>query len=645
MKRKYPHLFSPYKVRNITFRNRIVAAPIGAWTFSPRNFIFDYAISMYEEKAYGGAAAVTFGHTEVNAEEEDSDDFGLYFNLRNRQGTAALSEFAEAMKQHGAHVSLQLNYGGTAVGRPGGVYYGPSGYVREDGAVVQEMDEDKIAKTIAQYVDSAKKLKTTGFDMCMIHGAHGWLPAQFLSPKTNLRKDRFGGSLENRMRFPVMLVNAVREGVGDDFVIEYRISGVDPKTDPELFEESVVFIKAIEDKIDLHHISSGAMDDEEASLHTFPSYLEPRGTNIHLSAALKERVDVPIIVVGAITDPEMAEQIIAEGKADFVAMGRGLIADPEWPNKARRGEDEDIRPCIGCYNCLEVMHERHYFGCDVNPRTGREHRLGEIVPARVSKKVIIVGGGPAGMQAAIAAAERGHKVALYEKTDALGGLLKITEGDPVKYLLKKYKDYLIRQVGKHDIEIKLNTEVTPEMVEAAAPNVVLVASGSNHIIPGIPGVDRDNVMTAVDSHQPGAKLGQRVVVVGGNLVGCETALYLQRLGKDVTMVEMTDQLYADATRIIGGSIKVHLDRGGVNCITNAECTEISDKGVHITIKSGDMQVIPADTVILAVGMQSTTDLVDSMLDCAADVVPIGDCVQPGTVRQASRTGYFAALDI
>jgi len=639
VERKYPYLFSPITVRGLTFKSRLVAAPLGAWVFSPSNYIFDYAISMFEQKALGGAAAVTVGNTEVNAEEEDTDGFGLYFNLRRREGTAALSEFAAAIKQHGAHVSLQLNYGGS---------YGPSEFVMpsafaQRGLLFQAMTEEKIMQTIEQYAAAAAKLRLSGFDMCMIHGAHGWLPMQFLSPRINQRTDKYGGSLENRMRFPLMLVDAVREAVGQDMLIEYRISGYDPETEPEAFEESVTFIEAITDKVDLVHVSSGSLDSAGFT-HMFPTYLEPRGTNIQLASALKKRVALPVAVVGNITDPEMADKIVADGHADFVAMCRGLIADPEWPNKARRGQEEDIRPCIGCFNCLDVMHVKHFLGCDVNPRAGREHRIGEPVPARTRKRVVVVGGGPAGMQAAITAAERGHRVTLYEKSDSLGGLLKVADNDPIKYLIKKYKDYLIRQVEKHGIDLRLSTLATPVMVEAASPDVVIVASGSEPIIPDIPGVERADVMTAVHAHEPGVRLGHRVVIIGGNLVGCETALCVQSLGRDVTVVEMTEDLASDAHFAVKVGIKARLARG-IRCLTGTRCTAISDQGVHTITGAGDKGVVPADTVILAVGMRATADTVQSLLDCAADVVPVGDCIRPGTIQQASRTAYFAALDV
>lgn len=634
MKLKYRHLFSPIQIRGITFKNRILSAPIGAWVFSPSNYIFDYAISMYEEKVLGGAAAVTVGHTEIL--QEECEPFGLYFDLFRTEGAAALAEFAEAIKQHGSHVSVQLNHAG---------HYGMTDSQQFSGVVsIQALTEEKIMTIIGRYAAAAKKLRTAGFDMCMIHGAHGWLPMQFLTHTMNRRTDRFGGSLENRMRFPIMLIDAVREAVGQDMLIEYRISAYDPDTDPELFEETVTFVNAIEKKVDLINVSSGNMHTSDGVRHAFPTYLEPRGTNIRSAAALKARVNIPIAVTGNITEPDTADRIIAEGAADFVAIGRGLIADPEWPRKALRSQEEDIRPCIGCYNCLDIMHHNHFFGCDVNPRSGREHRVRQITPARVPRKVTVVGGGPAGMQAAIVAAERGHKVVLYEKSNVLGGLLRITDADPLKYRLKAYKDYLVRQVEKHGIDVRLNTEAAAELVEAGAPDAIIVASGSTPIIPHIPGVDRSNVMTAVEAHQRGAELGERVTVIGGNLSGCETALYIQHLGKTVTVVEMTERILADANFALEPALRFRLDNG-VRCITDAKCTAISDEGIYVTQALGNTELIPADSVVLAVGMRSTSETVHSLLDSAVEVIPVGDCIRPATVRQASRTAYFGALGI
>jgi 2,4-dienoyl-CoA reductase-like NADH-dependent reductase (Old Yellow Enzyme family)/thioredoxin reductase len=635
MEIKYPHLFSPFKIRNTTFKNRIVASPLGDWRLSPHNYMVDYAISEFEAKAAGGPASVTFGHTEVNAEEPDTDGFGLYFNLKKREGIAAISEFAAAIKQHGALAGLQLNYSG---------YYGPSESVSRR-QVMKAMTEEKIMQTIGQYVTCAKQLKVAGFDICMIHGAHGWLPMQFLSSDVNHRTDKWGGSLENRMRFPLMLVNAIREAIGDKMLLEYRISGYDPVTQSELFEESVAFIKAIEDKVDLIHVSSGAIASQGRGGHTFPTYLEPAGLNIPLAAALKKRISIPVAVVGNITEPEMAESIVAEGAADLVAMCRAFIADPEWTNKVRRGHEDNIRPCLQCYNCLEVMHHTHYLGCDVNPRSGREHRFGEVTPAKTPRKVVVVGGGPAGMQAAITAAERGHQVTLYEKSARLGGILNVADNDPIKIRVKKYKDYLIRQVAKAGIKVELNTAASPEIVEALYPDVVIVAAGSRPIIPDIPGVNLPGVLTAITAHQPGAKLGNRVIIVGGNMVGCETALYVRGLGKDVTVLEMTPVLHADANWCVGPSLDEHFEESGVRAIANARCTVITDTGVRVTYQTGKTEIIPADTVILAAGMRSNAEVFQSMYRCAPEVIPVGDCLQPATIRQASRTGYFTARDI
>ncbi len=341
----------------------------------------------------------------------------------------------------------------------------------------------------------------------------------------------------------------------------------------------------------------------------------------------------------------MAESIIAEGKADFVALCRALIADPEWTHKVQRGQEDEIRPCLECYNCLEVMHGNHYIGCDVNPRAGQEHRFAEVTPAKKPRQVTVVGGGPAGMQAAITAAERGHQVTLYEKSGQLGGILKITDNDPIKILVRRYKDYLVRQVNAAGVTVKLNTEAAPDLVEAGNPDVVIVAAGSSHIIPDIPGAGRPNVLTAIQAHESGAALGAKVVIVGGNMVGCETALFARTLGKEVTVVEMTDKLHADANWCVGPSLDEHFAEAGVRAITDGRCTGITGEGVQVMYRDGKTAIIPADTVILAAGMRSNREVFNNLYNCAPEVIAIGDCLQPGTIRQASRTGYFTARDI
>ena len=640
---KYPNLFKPALVNNKYFKNRILGAPLGVWTFSPDNYIFDYSISLFAQRAAGGAASVMLGHSEVMTGTEELESFGLYFDFHKRpHGSAALAEFAYAVRQHGAHVGVQINHSGANIhGTPGKTYFAPSPRERDDGVIIKEMSREKIAETIAMYVDSAKRLKLAGFDMLMLHGAHGWLLDQFLSPQTNFRTDEYGGSFENRSRFGRELTEAVRQAVGDEFIIQYRVSGVDPRNNPERFGELVDYLKSIGSLIDIVDVSSGATQSEEKA-HTFPSYLDPRGTNLTLAEPLKAQLDIPVSVVGNISDPDFAEQVLADGKADFISMSRALVADPELPKKARCGHSEDIRPCIGCYNCLEIMHDTHFFGCDVNPRTGREHRIPKPAPVTNPKKVVIVGGGVAGMEAAVTADACGHKVILFEKSDSLGGLLKLTDGDSVKYLLNRLKNYYLTQIDKSNVEVRLNTEADANIVAAEQPDVVFLASGSEPAIPPIKGVDGANVFTCITAHDNKSSLGKRIIVIGGNMVGCETAISLHAAGKEVSIVEMTGKLHSDANPIL--ELAFNLKMKDISTFTNARCTEIKDNGVIVETIDG-LQFIPADSIVLAVGLKSRRELCDSLYTLGGNYAELGDCIKPANVRQAIRTAHYAALDI
>ncbi len=635
MQQRYPHLFSPYRnSRGFTFKNRLMASPIGIWSFIPANGVGLYALEHFEEKARGGCSVVTMGDTPVDAAERAG--MGNQLDLRSPNAPRAfLSEFAAAIGQHGAFASIQLNHSGLGNGT------GMEG-TEEKPKTVAEVSDEEMALVIRQFAESAAVLKQCGFQMCMLHFGHGKFIDQWLDPAENLRSDLHGGSVENRIRFPAAIVRAVREAVGEHFMIELRMTGTSPETEPERFQTHVALVNAVQDQIDLVHVSSHGAGFE-SFLYSFPCYLQPECLNVSYAAAMKRCVKVPVVAVGGVNSAAQAEEILASGQADFVAMGRALIADPELPRKSQRGQEADIRPCIGCHNCLMQMHAIGYFGCDINPRAGRGSRIPESYTAPQPRRVVIIGGGPAGMQCAITASDAGHSVLLLEKAETLGGILCAFDHDPVKYRMRRYKEYLIRQLEKRPITVRLQTEATPEMVENEHPDVVVAAVGSSHIIPQIPGVDGGNVYTAMQAHALLDQLGSRVAVIGGNLVGCETALSLLESGRQPTIVEMTGRLHAD----LDVPVSLILDRAlenGVQALTNARCTAIAQDGITAQTQDGE-RFVPADSVVLAAGMRSNCDLAEQFRSCAPEFYNIGDSLAVGTVRNCSRSGFMTARDL
>ena len=638
----YPLLFTPLQVGNLTFRNRLLSAPNMMCALNPDGSPTDTMVAYYEEKARGGAAQVTVGDTPV----EERGFTTPRHPIVNASTVQKWSEVARAIRQHGAVASLELNHGGRVSNSAvtGFQTLGPVDEVKANGTTVKGASAQELEELAAAFANTARLVKQAGFDMLMLHGAHGWLLDQFLSPKYNRRTDGFGGSLENRAKFPLMVIDAVRAAVGPKFPIEYRVG-------PELIEgglsveDVVAFCRLIENKVDLIHVSAGLDTVPDFAVKTHPTMFLPHMPNVQYAAAVKQAVTrCPVVAVGSITSPEEAEQVLAEGKADAVAMVRSLVADPYLPQKAREGRTGDIRPCLRCLDCLTGMQTKTQFACAVNPRTGHEFRLDvSEKPAASRKTVLVVGGGPGGLTAAATAARRGHRVILAEKDGSLGGLLKFTDYDTLKSDLKRLKDYLIRQVEQAGVEVRLNTTVTPDLAAALQPDALLIAAGSTPVVFPLPGIETAQHATTAYTNLDA--LGQTVAVMGGGLVGCETALFLAETGRDVTIIEMQDAVAPDANWMHRTAMLQRFSQTpNLQIRTGLRCAAVTPEGVEAQDKTGASVLIPAQSKIYAFGQRAVP--VTGLMQLEIPVIRvIGDCHQVGKTNGAIFDGYHAAMDL
>jgi thioredoxin reductase len=499
-----------------------------------------------------------------------------------------------------------------------------------------------------RYATLAEAVKFCGFDTLLIHGGHGTLLQEFLSPRSNHRTDQYGGSLENRARFPMMVLDRIRQRVGRDLLIEYRISGSECVPGGFQVEECIEFLKLIQDRIDIAHISAGVVRKPRLRAITHPTGFLPDGCNVYLAEAVKKCPDIhiPVLGLGAFQDPQLIEDTLAAGKCDIVAMARGTIADPYTVRKAKQGRAQDIVPCIKCFRCLDEFKDTHQYVCSVNPTVGREDFSDMMIPKTWEKqRVAIIGGGPAGLEAAMEAAKRGHQVTLFEKEQTLGGQLRDAAFMDFKYDLLKYQNYLIRQVEQDaNITIRTGVEATPEMIAAQGFDAVLTATGAVPLVPeSIPGITGPNVMTAGESFFSGRPIGQEVVVIGGGQVGCEVGVHYGTQGKSVTILEMQEALCPDAMRTYREELQGQVGDHCKAAITQATCTAITQQGVEYRDAAGNTHILPADTVILAMGMRPTTALAESFRTCAPAFRAMGDCVKVGNVQKAVRQGFDAAM--
>ena len=651
----YPHLFSPLRIRNTVFRNRIFVAPTQEAGLTPENFPSDLSMAYYSDKAKGGAAVVTIGGTAVSL---DGRTHPSNYNIFEEEGLRYLSRLTDAIHFYGALASIELTHGGKysptkLIGRNP---IGPSACMstslnlRTKDAVmdtqVDEMTPEQMDQVADDFANAAIFVRRAGFDMVHLHAGHGWLISQFLSPAINFRTDEYGGSLENRARFPRMIIDRIRKAVGPDFLIELRVSAHEFMDNGIRINECIDFIKMVEDKIDFVQVSCGCREDRIGRTICIPSSFLPPAPNVHYAIAVKESgVKIPVVAVGGISDPAIADELIASGKVDAVAMARAQIADPEWPNKARAGKTDMIRPCIKCYNCLDERVGRfnspRRFACAVNPTLGRELFCEQIKPSGRKKKIVVIGGGPAGIEAACIAAENGHEVILYEKSDKLGGQLNFAHKVSFKYDLAEYCDYMVRWLGRSNVTVRMNTKATPERIALDNPHVVIVAVGSTPIIPSIPGIDGANVMTAHEAYENEDKVGQNIVMVGGGEIGCETGLHFAMdKGRTVTVLEMREKLAPDAPYTPRSTLIDHVEEH-LAWHVNAKVTAIDAKGVTYLNPEGE-HFIAADTVIISAGMKPCIDLAETFRDSAFEYYAVGDCVVAKNVRYGIRSAYDVA---
>ena len=648
MKTKFPHLCQPITLGRVTFRNRMFSAPMGGTDITADCSVGPRTPGFYELRAKGGAAAVTASELVVHPQTDASHMF--HINLTTPGNLAGWTFLADAVARHGAVPSVELSHSGQYAGtylvdkdkKKSLTQFGPSDWVRPDGIPVKALTKEQIADIVKSYGEAATLAKRVGFQMVMVHGGHGWLVNQFLSPAFNHRTDEYGGSFENRLRFAREVLTEVRKAVGSGFPIEFRMSGAELFDGGYTLEDGVKIAQGVEDLVDLIHVSAGSYQFGFFTTH-LPMFA-PHGNNVYLAAEIKKHVHKPVATIGALNDPAQMEEIIASGRADVVEMARALLADPFLPNKVMAGQEDEIVRCLRCFTCMAERPTTGTRRCTVNPLIGRECEGTDVLPAARKKKVVVAGGGVGGMKAAITAAQRGHQVILLEKTDELGGILKSEQALPFKYEMYQLGLTFARQMEKEGVEVRLNTPATPELLEQLAPDALILAVGSSPIVPPLPGIDGDNVVVVNNYYLEKEKVADTVVVLGGGLAGCECAVHLGMEGKQVHLVEMRDSLAVDCNIRHRPILMQQVDKY-TTVHTGLQGLRVTEEGLVCKDGEGKEVLIPGKTVICAVGQRSNRDTVNELRGCAPFVREIGDCARVSNITNAVYQGYHAALDI
>lgn len=642
----FKHLFTPLKVGRMELRNRIVMLPMTTGYCEPDETVGDRFVDFFAERAKGGAGLIIIPFSPVAAGSPVEPGM---FDDRFLPGVKRLTA---AIRAHGAKSACQLITSYHVIFRDNlPEVVGPSEVLNLILRVTpRTMTTDEIRFIVEQYGHAARRVRGGGFDMVEILVGGGYLLNRFLSPLSNKRDDEYGGSLENRMRIVLEVIASMRQAAGDDFPISVRLNVDEQMPGGHTVVESKIVAQALEKAgVQLVNCYTGW---HESPIPTVAPSL-PKGAFTHLAQAIRSAVGIPVIAANRINDPFIAEKILAEGQADLVGMGRALLADPELPNKAESGRVDEIVPCIACSRCLgEILSIYKTWGegagtfCSVNPLAGREGSC-RLEPAKISKKIFIVGGGPAGLEAARSAAARGHRVTLFEKEAELGGWLRVGCLPPHKGEIRTLAGSLAVRAQKAGAQIRLNHEADRETIAAGKPDVLILATGAPPIVPAIPGVRAPHVVAAEEVLMGEKTVRGSVVIIGGGLVGCETAEFLMEKGEGmgtVTVVEMLDRMAAAVSPTYRPFFLARLKQMGVRMETHTAVEEITEKGVKVNRK-GEPAFITADFVVLAVGLKADPALPEKFRDAAPEVITVGDCVQPRMIKEAIEEGFAAGMKI
>ncbi|MBR6812532.1 MAG: FAD-dependent oxidoreductase [Oscillospiraceae bacterium] len=671
---KYSHVFSPIRIRGIDFKNRISLAPTTPVLSTWEGLVTPQLVNWMRMFARGGASVLYLGNCSIDLSENQDQSYQL--DLANEVGTHSLAAYADMCKEYGCHASLEINHGGEGVAyetfnRPG---WSSSSFISEDEVLrakrnnrspipCQEMTKQKIDEVVDMFGKAAARMKRAGMDIVMVHGGHGNLISQFTSPKFNHRTDEYGGSTENRARFAIEVCQSIRKYCGEDFVIEYRCSGDEEDPEGMHIDETIELVKYLKPHIDILHVSAGLHSDPRGPHRYYrnwcPNFLMDRCFNMHYARDIKKaHPDVIVSTVGAITSLDYAEEIISNGWADFVSMCRPLMADPDMPVKYAEDRPEDRRPCLRCDACSRHIMVPKHISCAVNPMCGMTSVLpdGVVPTAKEKKRVAIVGGGPAGIQALQTLLDRGHDVTLYEKSDKLGGHIIEAAIPSFKTDVQDYLGWMLhtaKQCQDRGAKILLNTEATKELLDKEKYDALIIAPGADPIIPKVPGIDKKHVHWAPDAEAGKCEVGDNIVIIGGSSVGMEAGLDFSLQGKNVSVIEMLPEgpaqrkLHASSGPSWKEFVTIYEQRG-IPVHYGHRLMEVKDECIVCeNTATGESVTIPCDTVLLAVGMRPRFEIADSMRHCAPEtsVYIVGDAFKSAGIFEAVNDTFRACIHI